>query len=214
VALATYCFDVPENIRFWNVFELPLSVRLETVLRNLGITIIGGLHGMPHQALLAAKGCGPKSLAKLQQVLARAARGDFNPPLQRAGWQPKTLIQILDALVGFLPDREGQIFCDRLGAESGELEMLESIARRAGITKQWVSQVALVCVIRIRKSGSLPLKFHLERLKARCNMAHCALSPDVLGRWLDAGSATPRFALPFYIRLIARLDPDIKAEGI
>jgi hypothetical protein len=214
VAPAAYNFDVPENIRSWNVSELPLTVRLETVLRNLGIVRVGELHGMHFETLWAARGCGRKTLEKLQQVLARAARGEFAPPVQRAGWQPKPLIQILDALVGFLPDRGCQVFCDRLGAESGEMETLESIARRAGMTRQWVSQVALLCVIRIRKSGSLPLKFHLERLKARCNMAHCALSPDVLGRWLKASSAKPRFAVPFYVRLIARLEPGIKAEGI
>jgi hypothetical protein len=214
VAPAPYRFDVPENIRSWNVSELPLTVRLETVLRNLGIVRVGELHGMHFETLWAARGCGRKTLEKLQQVLARAARGEFAPPVQRAGWQPKPLIQILDALVGFLPDRGCQVFCDRLGAESGEMETLESIARRAGMTRQWVSQVALLCVIRIRKSGSLPLKFHLERLKARCNMAHCAMSPDVLGRWLKASSAKPRFAVPFYVRLIARLEPGIKAEGI
>ena len=214
VVPAAYCFDVPENIRSWNVFELPLSARLETVLHNLGIVRVGELHGMHFETLWAARDCGRKTLVNLQQVLARAARGEFNPPVQRAGWQPKPLIQILDALVGFLPDRERQIFCDRLGAESGEMETLESIARRALVTREAVRRVVLVCFIRIRKSGSLPLKFHLERLKARCNMAHCALSPDVLGRWLNASSAKPRFALPFYVRLIARLEPGIKAEGI
>ena len=184
------------------------------MLRKLGITRAGELQGMRFQTLRAARGCGAKTVAKLQEILARAARGEFNLPPQRAGWRPKPLIQILDALVGFLPDRGGQILCDRLGAESGEIEKLESIARRAGITKQCVSQAVLLCFIRIRKSGSRPLQFHLERLKARCNMTHCALSPDVLGRWLQAGAATPRFALPFYIRLIARLEPGIKADGI
>ena len=198
-------FCVVEPIRLQNVFELPLSVRLEHVLRSAGIVHLGQLHGMQFQQLRRVRNCGRVTIAELRLLIGRTAIGEFNVPPDLAEGEPGALIRLLDTLVAQLPERKRFVLCLRLGAENGTKETLDSIASRFNVTRERVRQSVLVVLMQIQKSGSIPLRTRLERLEARCQEAGVELSPEILGQWLGVTPAPRQFSLPFYVRLIGRL---------
>jgi DNA-directed RNA polymerase alpha subunit len=56
---------------------LPVSTRLELVLKGLGIERLGHLNGVPVRELLRTRNCGSKTLAELKAILRRAEAGEF-----------------------------------------------------------------------------------------------------------------------------------------
>jgi hypothetical protein len=207
-------FSVTENVRHLNPFDLPLSVRLEGILQRRGVHCLGDLHATRVKELQRLGQCGVRSISELKRLIGRAAAGEFFTPPADAVWEPAELVQTIDALMAALPDRNREILALRLGAENDRKQTYSALAARFDLTTESVRQVVLLSVRRIRKSGSLPLRWHLEQLDARCRAAGCPLSSDLLGQWLP--SANCHFPLAFYVRLIGCLHPDIKtkkAEG-
>jgi len=197
-------FLVPQTIRALKIADLPFSARARNVLNKLEVICLGELDGRqcdhPH-----LQNCGRKTIEEFRRMIERAAAGEFAPP-DAGHWEPAALIPLLDALVAQLPERKRLAVCFRLGAEDGVKMTLESVVRRIGMTRERVRQIMLS----VGRLSALPLKAHLELLKKRCRRA--ALSPALLGQWL--GDAPTRYSLPFYVRLIALLAPDIKVKGV
>jgi hypothetical protein len=192
-------------------FELPLSTRLEAALRRQGVLHLGDLHALPQRDLQAVGNCGAGTIAELVRLIKRAATGEFSAP-EAAARKPADLVPLLDALVAKLPARNRSILRLRLGAESGVKNTLAETGQPYGLTRERVRQVMEICVERIRRSGSLRLKFHLSQLEARCRKARQPLSGALLGQWLGASSATLRSSLDYYVRLIVLLHPGVDGD--
>ena len=205
-------FSVPEQVHPLNPFDLPLSVRLEKALRRRGVHCLGELHALPVHHLLELGNFGSKSAAELNRLIARAAAGEFSTPPAGAAWEPAELVRMLDALVAQLPDRDREILALRLGADDGKTRTLESIGGRFKLTRERVRQVVLLCAERLRRAGSLPLRWHLEQLDVRRRAASRPLSTTLLGQWLPS-AARCQFPLAFYVRLIRRVQPGIMNRG-
>ena len=197
-------FWVPQPVRTLKVSDLPFSVRAKNVLNGLEVICLGDLEGRrcdhPH-----LKNCGRKTIEEYWRMIERAVAGEFEPP-DAAQWKPEAMSPLLDALIDQLPERKRLAVCHRFGAEDGVKASLASVAGRIGSTRERVRQIEFS----LGRLSALPLKAHLELLKKRCRPA--ALSPALLGQWL--GAAPRRYSLPFYVRLIAVLDRDIKLEGV
>jgi hypothetical protein len=204
-------FSVPESVRALDPFELPLSTRLEAALRRHGVLHLGDLHARPQSDLRAVGNCGAGTLAELVHLIKRAAGGEFSAPAAAAR-KPADLVHLLDALVAKLPARNRAILRLRLGAESGDKHTLAETGQAYGLTRERVRQVIEICVERIRRSGSLRLKFHLSQLEARCRKAGQPLSSGLLGQWLGASSASLRSSLDYYVRLLVLLHPGLDGD--
>ncbi len=74
------CFVVPEAVRGVVPYGLPISARLDGVLRRMGIARLGDLHGMELSEMHMMSGCGPKTLQEAWQLIEQA--------LARFGSQP------------------------------------------------------------------------------------------------------------------------------
>ena len=80
--------------------DLPVSTRLELVLKFIGIEKLGQLHRLPIRELLGTRNLGPETLAELGALLRRAEAGDFTfSERELASKTSADLMQLLDDLV-------------------------------------------------------------------------------------------------------------------
>lgn len=149
-------FFVPANLHSLSTFDLPLSVRLEGVLRKKGVRRLGDLHCLPLKELRRVRNCGKNTIAELILLIERATAGEFT----EVTWNPTELVRTLDALVADLPDRNEEILLLRLGGKSDEVPSLEEVGAKFGITRERVRQIVDLGVERVRKTGSRRLDGH------------------------------------------------------
>lgn len=69
---APLCFIVPEAVRGVIPYDFPISVRLDGVLRRMGIARLGDLHDMEFHEMHMMSGCGPKTLKEALRLIERA----------------------------------------------------------------------------------------------------------------------------------------------
>ena len=205
-ANAPHIFQVPEAARSLNPFELPLSTRLESALRRRNLARLGDVDGLAGRELQAVGNCGAGTLAELERLIKRAATGEFAAP-EGAARKPADLVSLLDTLVAKLPARNRAILRLRLGADSGDKNTLAETGQQHGLTRERVRQVIEICVERIRRSGSLRLKFHLAQLEARCQKARQPLSAELFRQWLGPSAVNLRSSPDYYVRLLVLLHP-------
>ena len=72
-------FLVPEFFRALNPFELPISVRLATVLATRDVKCLGDLNNQPVSYLKMIKGCGTRSIIEMQLLIGQTATGGIFP---------------------------------------------------------------------------------------------------------------------------------------
>jgi len=114
-----------------NPFDLPLSVRLEGVLRRKGVRQLGDLHGVPLRELKGFANCGNTTISELTHLIKRAGAGEFNTEPE-VTWDPAKLVCTLDALVADLPNRDAEILVLRLGGKGDEVPTLEEAGAKLG----------------------------------------------------------------------------------
>jgi len=71
--------QIPRLAHLFKLSDLPMSTRLEGVLRRCGFSTLGDADGMPIEELSKMKNCGRKSVAELLALAARAGAGEFSP---------------------------------------------------------------------------------------------------------------------------------------
>jgi hypothetical protein len=67
------CFVVPQTLKDIIPYDLPISARLDGILRRMGIARLGDLVGIEYREMLAMLGCGQKTLREALQLLERAS---------------------------------------------------------------------------------------------------------------------------------------------
>jgi hypothetical protein len=97
------------------------------------------------------------------------------------------------------------------GASGPSLELCE-IGRQAGRSKAAIGISLSHAIDTLRRQGSLKLKLLLDLVDSRCSKATNPLSAASISGWFDP-ARPPQYCAEFYLRLIARLRPDIPRAG-
>jgi len=207
-------FRIPREAHDLKPSELPLSVRLENVLRAMGIDRLGELQGVSVDQFWKERNCGKRTVEELRRLLERVAAGEFQPPRKDfttadAGEMIKDLEGILDKLP--LP-RDRKIFLMRLGAETEEAPILKDVGTKFKVTRERVRQIEHKSLTRVRREGGPRLAAQLRAVASFCRDRRATLTPALLSQWLGKNANGRQFPLVFYVRLLNRLEPDIRAD--
>ena len=199
--------------------DLPVSVRLEGVLRDLGIERLGQLQGLPILKLLVSVNCGAKTLAELRTLLRRAEAGEFTLAQEKiASSTPSDLLRHIDDLVSHLSEQHRAFLILRFGASGQEPLTFRQIGQQHGLTGSAVGAGLSRAIGSMRREGSLRLRTLLEYVDSACASSHARLSPALVSTWQDP--AHPFEHSPqFYVGLISKLnlrlaDNETKGESI
>lgn len=199
---------VPARLRAFKVADLPLSRRLEGVLRRRKVTCLSDLHGRTLRELRYTRNCGDKTIAEMVDLIARAAAGEFSVPAGAVG-NPGELVRALDALVSAVPAKQREVLLLRLGGSGAEQPTLAAVGAKFRFTRERVRQIVDEGVEHIRRHGSLPLRHEVEGVERFCREKVCPLTPALLGQWLKNAGTSARFSGAFYTRLLGELTPAI-----
>ena len=188
--------------------DLPVSVRLEGILRALGIEKLGQLHGLPVRKLLVRPSCGRKTLAELRALLRRAEAGEFTLSQQEvASRTPADLLRQIDDLVSRLSEQDRAFLTLRFGGTGQAPQNYRQIGQQHGLTAGAVWHRLPCAIDWMRRQGSLRLRSLLHHVDSVCATSHAPLSPALVSTWQE--HARPfRYSPQFYVRLIAKLRPD------
>lgn len=204
-------FVVPISARDFLLSELPLSVRLEKVLRRQGYNKLSDINGVEINNLFYAENCGKKSINELQELIRRASAGEFTP--MDVADLPTVLNQIAasidSGLDKFLP-RNRKIFEERIGGKIIGPRTLEDIAQEFGVTRERVRQITKKSFQTIRRNGGLKLKIALQSLARECEQRVCPLTQDLFTKWLGHTTTNARDSL-FYVRVLDTLESSVPA---
>jgi hypothetical protein len=188
--------------------DLPVSVRLEGVLRGLGIERLGQLHGLLVRMLLDRPNCGQKTLAELKTLLRRAEAGEFTLADQQLETStPADLLGLVDDLINRLPDRDRQVLLLRFGADGDASKSARRIGIQYGLTRSAIHLAVARSLGRIHRQGSAKLRSLLTHILDPCR-CEAPLSPALLATWIDR-TRPLRYSLQFYVRVITKLRPEL-----
>lgn len=202
---------IPQSARGWHVTHLPMSVRLANILHRVGACLLGDLHGIEYERIKAEKNSGRKTVAELFALVRRVQAGEFEKDGTSEDKQGLSgLIRLLDEAVEKLSPREQDMLLQRIGADGGEPLTLEEIADKYALTRERVRQIVAKILKQTLRSGGPVMHDILRDLAARCAANVCPLTPELFAEWhRQEESSASRFPVPFYLRLIAELVPEI-----
>lgn len=204
-------FCVPLAARTFLLSDLPISSRLEKVLRRLGFNKLGDVDGVEYSYLLRCQGCGKKCIKELQELLKRAGSGEFTP-VDAADFSAE-LQQVaasIDSGLAKLADRNREIFESRISGNNGGPRTLEEVASEFGMTRERVRQITKKIFQTIRRSGGLRLKSTLQSLVRECEKCVCPLTPDLFMKWTGPTFAN-KHESHFYVRVLDTMDAAVPA---
>jgi hypothetical protein len=211
-ALVAGTLFVPSSVQVVSPFDLPLSVRLEGVLRHRKVSSLGDLHGIAVTDLRDTPNCGKKTIEELVGLIERVAKGEFKSQTESdVPWNPVELLRILDSLIALLPTREHEVLVFRFGGDGSSVLTLEEVGTKFGLTRERIRQISRLAVTRLQKGGSRRLRAYLTHLETICQDAVCPLTPDLLSHWISEEAQRCRFPMVFYVRLLGELSTGIPA---
>jgi hypothetical protein len=223
-------FAIPESICHLALNELPLTTRLTNLVRSMGARSLGDLNGRSAFEMLQYKACGWGTISEIQQLIERAASGEFDVRQMEETTAPAELLSLLEQGLSKLPLRDRQFVLARIG---GEIVSARSprgdplcpsyaeIGRRYGLTRARVHKAFANTLDSLRKIWGPRVPRLLEVIKWRCLSTICPLTPQLLGKWLDSRAASSprpttrdflnrlRLSMEAHVRLIAALDKNI-----
>lgn len=200
---------IPESVRHLRLTELPVSTRLSNVLGSMRIRTLGGVHGRRVGKFLRRKNCGRRSILELEQLIQRAASGEFDDSDIEKADAPAALLNLIEAAITKLPDRDRNFVLARVGAGRKRHHTLEQLGQRYGITRERVRVILekLFGLIRMCYGPRIPQL--LERVRQRCISNICPLTPELLHQWAHEFRSRIELAPKPHIRIISSLDPRI-----
>lgn len=191
--------------------ELPLSVRLENVLKSFGYQSLGDLNGVDVGDLLKVKNCGRKCILELRELIYLAGKGEFSATL--GGDIASRLREVASAIdCGFarIPARNRKIYAARLFGNNGSPRTLEDVGREFKITRERIRQIVDQVMIKIHRGGGAKLRQALQLIADECKARVCPLTPELFTHWLGEHTALPHSA-HFYVCAIDHMDQVIPA---
>ena len=189
--------------------DLPVSARLQVVLKRLGIERLEQLHGLSIRNVLARPNCGQATFAELNTLLARAEAGEFALSEQAlASSTPADLLRQIDDLVNQRSERDRVWLTLYFGDTGVTPHSIYQISRRAGVTPSDVSYRLTSAIRGMRRQGSLRLRSLLDFLDRLCDGNNDRISSALASTW--RGHTQPFEHSPeFYDAIIAELRSDV-----
>src|SRR5262249_40306008 len=123
--------------------------------RNMGISRLGALHGLPMARLWKERNCGKRTFEELGRLLERIANSEFQAPRKTFSIADTAeLVDTLDAAVEKLPlPRDRKIFLLRMGAETVDAPILKAVGAKFNVTRERIRQIEHKSLARIRREG-------------------------------------------------------------
>ena len=174
VRMESHRLNVPPSARALSLAEIPVSVRLENILRQRGITTLGELHGVDLNELRAERNCGKKSITELRQLADRAGNGEFDTA--KAGSAPLETVVCVNAGIAKIGSRDRKIVAARFGAYGVMPKTLEEIGAPFRLTRERIRQIARDTLKAIRRTGGR--KFISRTGRSRTAAGGVGLSAD------------------------------------
>jgi len=205
--------SIPAAARDLNPFEFPLSVRLESALRAKNIQHFGDLEGLALKELKQLRNCGWLTIRELVRLLERISEGEF--ALRGKLGSPAmfaNLLSKLDQNLGALRERDRKTVLLRLGeGKVGRGWTLNQIGMRFHITRECVRQDLERIVPMIRKAGGPEMVAQLDYISSKCLEGVYPFTVPLLTKWMSGAPSSRKFSMPFYVRLLGELHPQLPA---
>ena len=196
-------FIVPKPVRGLRLDELPTTKRLANVARSNSLHTLGNLHGCTPFKLLEHKACGWRTVTEIQQLIERAACGEFDVQRIDQSKAAAELLALLERAIIKLGPRDRQFLLARIRGMT-----FAEIGRRHGLTRARVHQAVANALGALGKSCGPRIPRLLEMMEARCFSIRKAskLTPALLETWVGNTSKRFRLSKQAHVRLIAALD--------
>jgi DNA-binding CsgD family transcriptional regulator len=202
--------SVSETARGLLLNELPISARLENVLRTHGYTTVGNLHGCDLRELFKAQNCGRKTIFELKQLLRRAEAGEFTADSSSSSTDAlTTVIRLIDASMSSVNERDREIMKQRLFGRNGESKTLEEVGDRFGITRERIRQIVKGAFEKVKRSGGPILVRSLETLGNEHNVAVVPISAPLVAERLSTTPDENMWPASFYVYAVDQIAPFI-----
>lgn len=197
---------VPPPARGLKLTELPISVRLEGVLQQLGHQTLGDLNKVDVRVLLAERNCGRTTITELKEIIRRAGEGEFSVSVKRdLNSNLFALAGAIDSAFGELSKRDRKIYEMRLVGKSGRRRTLEQIGTEFKMTRERVRQIIREATQKLVRGGGPKFARALEAIAADCQKKNSQLTLHQLSEWYEdcTGLAHPP---QFYVGVLYHTD--------
>jgi len=200
---------VPKSVRHLRLTELPVSTRLSGVLGSMRIRTLGGVDGRCVGEFFRRKNCGRGSVLELEQLIQRAASGEFDDSNIGKPDAPRDLLNLIEASITKLPARDENFVLARFGTGRKHRATLKQIGQRYGMTRERVRVILEKLFGVIRRSYGPRIPELLEHVRQRCISNICPLTPELLHQWARQFRSRIKLAPKAHVRIISSLDERI-----
>src|SRR4029434_6385437 len=145
-------FVVPESISQLQFAELPITTRLTSFVRSIGLRTLGDLNGRTAFELLRCKNCGWRTVVEIGQLIERASSGVFDEAEIEESARPTELLRLLEEGMAKLSPRDKHLLLARIGGEGVPPRTLEELGQQHALTRARVQQVLQKTLRNLRKT--------------------------------------------------------------
>jgi hypothetical protein len=201
--------SVASAARELDPYGLPLSVRAENILKNLGVKHLADLEGITVSQLLELENCGTQTVREIQDLLRRAKAGEFDiAPDALQKLHPLDLLSQIDEMLLRLRTRDLELITLRLGGNGQPPAVLGIIGTQFNISRERVRQIVSKTLRQLPRRGGPKTRALLDRIASTCLKSVFPLTPALLLKW--APNPWPmRYRPEFYVRAIAEMCPNV-----
>lgn len=200
-------WTVPGKAASLKVEDLPLSVRLEGVLKKLGVTTMGELEPLSRGDVIHTPNCGVRTLSEIDELVARAVAGEFEPSTGKDRFGE--MIRRIDGAFAEVPAMPRKVMLMRLGTEKAPARTLESVGQEMGVTRERVRQIVDTWAVSVRREGGPVVGNAIKELTQECHSRVMPVTPELLRKRLGAQGRRNRHATRTLIGLLGAIDRSI-----
>ncbi|MGH9424948.1 MAG: DNA-directed RNA polymerase subunit alpha C-terminal domain-containing protein, partial [Terriglobia bacterium] len=107
---------IPQCARGWGLAQMPTSVRLAGVLKQMGFHLVGDLHGLSFDRFRGIENCGRHTRTELANLISQIQAGEFEYfEVESGDRRINSLIGLVDQHIAKLPIRDRGILLSRFG---------------------------------------------------------------------------------------------------
>ena len=173
------------------------------------IRTLGGVDGRRVGEFFRRKNCGRGSVLELEQLIQRAASGEFEDSNIGKSDAPTDLLNLIEASITKLSARDRNFVLARFGAGRKRRATLKQIGQRYGMTRERVRVILEKLFGVIRRSYGPRIPELSEHVRQRCISNICPLTPELLHQWARQFRSRIKLAPKAHVRIISSLDERI-----
>jgi hypothetical protein len=203
-------FQVPKYARQFRPADLPLSVRLENVLKCNGVVRLADLRERTPCDFKRLANCDRVTCDELVRLMVRVAAGEFRPVVPSFSiTKLSPALRPLDEAVAALPEDWRSILLFYSGNDPSGPGTMRETGNRFHLTSSRIGQIVECSVEKIRKAAGLRMRAYLDGMAAFCQAQVCPLTPALFAHWLTESRAAVHYRPETYVWLLEKLTPAI-----